>query len=188
MIINIRGSHGSGKSTLIHQLLKKYPHELLEVSKRGRPEGYRVIVEGVARPLFVVGPYATTCGGCDAIQPYDTIWPRVLRYAKLGHVIFEGALISVSIGSIGEAMAKRKDCVVAYLDTPAAVCIDRIAKRRAASGKNHKELNTKNVEQKCLSTSRTRPKFEALGVRCVTLRHKKAYYDLMEVVLEGSQK
>lgn len=186
MIYNIRGTHGSGKSSLVQYLFKKYPHELLDVSPRGRPEGYRVHT-GLRKPLYVVGPYATACGGCDAVQPYDLIWPRVERYAKLGHVLFEGALISVSVGSIGLAMAKRKkECVILYLDTPVEVCLARIAARREKKGGNPPPLNPKNTQLKHLATERTRPKMEALGVHCVTLNYKKAARQLVEVLHETS--
>lgn len=185
MIFNLRGTHGSGKSSVVQDLLKKYPYEVLGTGKR--PEGYLIHVEGLLRPLIAVGPYATACGGCDAIQPYDLIWPRVVRYAKKGHVIFEGALVSVSIGSIGEAMAKRrKECVVIYLDTPIDVCIERIQARRAKKG-DLRPLDPKNTISKHLATERTKPKFEDLGVCCVVLSYKTATKKLLEVMREHNK-
>jgi shikimate kinase len=179
LIYNLRGTHGSGKSTIVQQLLNKHPSTPLGPGKR--PLGYEIRVEGLLRPLYAVGPYATACGGCDAIQPYDTIWPRVLEYAKKGHVIFEGALISVSVGSIGLAMAARKDCVVLYLDTPIEVCLERIQARRAKKG-DLRPLDPKNTISKHISTERTKPKMEALGVLCLTLKYKTAGKKLLEVL------
>ena len=124
LILNIRGTHGSGKSTVVQDLMKM-AETLTPVNPgaRGRPEGYRLALPGVRKPVYIVGPYETQCGGADAIQPYATIWPRVEAYAKKGHVIFEGALVSCSVGSIGETMiASKKDCVVGYLDTPLEEC------------------------------------------------------------------
>jgi hypothetical protein len=172
MIINLRGTHGSGKSTVVLELLKKYKGERLGEGNK-RPEGYAVQLPGVKKPLYVVGAYETQCGGADTIQPYATIWPRVEAYAKLGHVIFEGALVSCSVGSLGERMiARKKDCVVGYLDTPVEECLRRIEARRAAKGVTG-EFNRKNTENKFKSTAATRPKFEAAGVKCVTLSCKK---------------
>jgi predicted kinase len=193
MILNIRGTHGSGKSTLVRKLLDSGT-TMAAVNEDGspsdakRPAGYVVFgLPGMKKgaAMYVVGPYETACGGADAIQPYDLIWPRVLEYARKGHVIFEGALVSSSVGNIGREMAARrqKDCVVLFLDTPVQVCLDRIAKRRAAKG-DERPLNPKNTTVKHHAVEVSRPKLEALGLRCVTLHHRKAFKELMEVILE----
>lgn len=183
MILNIRSTHGGGKSTIVLNILKKYKNVPLGTGKR--PEGYKVtVLPELRKPLFVVGPYATACGGCDAVQPYDLIWPRVLEYAKKGHVLFEGALVSSSVGEIGRAMAQRKDCVVCFLDTPIDVCLARIAARRAARG-DERPLNPHNTMVKHTAVERSRPKLEALGLRCVTLHYKKATKELLEVLFEN---
>jgi protein gp37 len=66
-VINIRGTSGSGKSTLVRQWLNKYPSKpLFGVLGRCRPEAYACAVPGVKYPLYVLGPYETPCGGCDA--------------------------------------------------------------------------------------------------------------------------
>lgn len=185
MIYNIRSTHGGGKSTIVRTLLDKNPYEPINPSPKGRPEGYKVLVPGLKKPVYVVGPYETACGGADAIQPYADIWPRVVEYAKLGHVVFEGALVSCSVGSIGEAMAARKkDCAILFLDTPVEVCLDRINKRRVAKG-NTEPVKPDNTVAKHKSVAASRPKLEALGIRCVTLNHKKAYKMFMEILLEN---
>jgi shikimate kinase len=185
VIYNIRGTHGAGKSTIIQALMKQY--DSVAIGRPGkRPEGYKISAPEFRKPVYIVGPYATACGGCDAIQPYDLIWPRVLEYSKKGHVVFEGALISTSVGSIGEAMAKRKDCVVLYLDTPVEVCIERVQARRAKKG-DTRPLNPKNTISKHAAIARTKDRLEALGVRCELLNHKKAYKQFLEVLLEGSK-
>jgi hypothetical protein len=172
MIVNIRGTHGSGKSTIVKKILEKFEAVELPIGEGPKLAGYLVKLAPKQR-LYVVGPYRTACGGCDAIQPYDLIWPRVLAYAKKGHVLFEGALVSSSVGNIGRAMAARKDCVVAFMDTPLQECLDRIARRRAARG-DDRPLNPKNTTSKFEGIVRSRPQLEALGLRCVTVPHKRA--------------
>lgn len=185
MIVNIRGTHGSGKSTLAAQLMAKAKScGELEKNTKGRPFAYELSLEGLRKLLYLIGPYETACGGCDAIQPYDRIWPLVLKYAKKGHVLFEGALVSSSVGEIGRAMAARKDCVVCLLDTPVEVCLARIQSRREARG-DTRPLNPKNTVAKHEAVARSIPKLKALGLRCVTLNYKKANKQLMEVLLEN---
>jgi hypothetical protein len=172
MIFNLRGTHGSGKSTVALKLLKQFPHELVNPNPKGKPEGY-VLQVTRKRLLFIVGPYLTACGGCDAIQPYDLIWPRVEAYARQGDVFFEGALVSSSVGNIGRAMAQRKDCVVGFINTPLQTCLARIQKRREKKG-DLRPLNPLNTTVKYEGIQRSRPQLEALGLRCVTINHHRA--------------
>lgn len=181
-VINIRGTHGSGKSTLIQKLLKQYDGVAIRMDNKIK--GYKISAPEFRKPLYVVGPYETQCGGADAIQPYANIWPLVEEFARRGHVIFEGALISSCVGSIGVALAKRKDGVACFLDTPLEVCLARIARRRIAKG-NHAPLNPANTAAKHASSQRARLKLESLGLRCVTIEYEKATLQVMEVLLEN---
>jgi hypothetical protein len=154
MIINIRGTHGAGKSTAVLRILKKFPHtEFIEpFNKKGL--GYTVKLPN-GETLGVVGRYNTACGGADGIQPYSDIWPRVERFAKAhDHVLFEGALVSVSYGSIGLASeAFGDDFVFAFMDTPLDRCISQVNKRRAEAGKPPL-ADPKNIEGKFMSCLR----------------------------------
>jgi hypothetical protein len=185
MIINIRGTHGSGKSTIIQHILAKYhatPCESRPSVRGPRPLAYNFILTRLPRrPVFIIGPYETACGGCDAIQPYDLIWPLVEKYGALGHVLFEGALVSSSVGNIGRAMAERDDCVVTFLNTPLQVCLDRIAKRRRARG-DDRPLNPHNTTVKFEGILRSRPKMEALGLRCIDLDYRHATDEVLTLL------
>ena len=133
MIINIRGTHGSGKSTVIKQLLKLYDAEPEYHADGKKIRGYRFTLGSVPRDVYVAGSYATACGGCDGIQPYADIWPRIVEYAAKGHVLFEGALVSSSYGNIGRASEAYGDQMVfAFLNTPLQMCLERIVRRREA--------------------------------------------------------
>jgi hypothetical protein len=109
--------------------------------------------------LFIVGPYTTPCGGCDAVQPFADILPRVVEADALGwHVLFEGALTSTTYGAIGKASeAYGNRFAFAFLDTPLALCIDRVNRRRAARGAEPLS-NNRNIESKFASISRLRSK------------------------------
>lgn len=174
MIINIRGTHGSGKSHLIKQLLKRYVAQPTDVDKKGRPNNYVMPLSNGSK-LYVVGPYYNACGGCDAIQPYSLIWPRVVEFAKVGHVLFEGALVSSSYGNIGRSSeVYGRSFVFAFLSTPLDVCLDRIRRRRLARG-NTKPLDPKNTEYKYNDIERSVPKIrDEFNRRVVILDYRKA--------------
>lgn len=178
MIVNIRGTHGSGKSTIVRTLLDQYDSPPLGLGKR--PEGYAVNVPSLDRPLYVVGSYETACGGCDGIQPYALIWPRVVQYAALGHVLFEGALVSSSYGNIGrDSEAYGTEFVFAFLDTPLEVCLARIAARRKARG-DDRPVNPKNTQVKYDNIRKSLPKIrDEFRRRVVILDHRKAVSQLL---------
>lgn len=173
MIINIRGTHGSGKSTIVKQLIERYKAQPESVDSKGRPINY-VMQLSDGSQLFVVGSYVNACGGCDAIQPYSLIWPRVVELAKRGHVVFEGALVSSSYGNIGrDSVVYGDQFVFAFLDTPLEVCLERIKARRLAKG-NDKPLDPKNTKGKFDNILKSIPKIRGeFGRRVVTLDYRK---------------
>lgn len=146
MIISLRGTHGSGKSTVVKTLLTRY--NATEIPGLKKPDGYWFNTPWLVKPVYVVGSYKTACGGCDSIQPYALIWPRVEDYATKGHVLFEGALVSSSYGNIGRASEQFGDeMVFAFMTTPLDVCLARIAARRKAKG-NDKPVDPRNTASK----------------------------------------
>lgn len=180
-IVSLRGTHGSGKSTVVTSIMKRYGAEPVPQPGRRKPLGYWVKLP--SGELFVVGPYETACGGCDAIQPYADIWPRIQSAADAGKaVLFEGALVSSSYGSIGRSLEPYGERVTyAFLDTPLEVCLERIRQRRAARG-NLEPLNPHNTEFKLRSVARSRVTIESLGQRCVTLRYQRAVPDVLALL------
>jgi hypothetical protein len=187
MIINIRGTHGSGKSTLVKQVMERYKAVPESYSAKGgkksaKPVGY--VMESCAGKLFVVGPYETACGGCDAVQPYALIWPKVVEYAAQGHVLFEGALVSSSYGNIGrDSEVYGDDFVFAFLNTPLDVCLERIRKRRESKG-NTKPLDPKNTRVKFENVQRSYEKITGeFNRRAVILDYRRPMPALLGLLL-----
>lgn len=171
MIINIRGTHGSGKSTILRNLINYYDSVPDNRGER-KPHGYKL--ESPYGIIWVVGSYERECGGCDTIQPYSLIWPRVVEYSETGHVLFEGALVSNSYGNIGrDSECYGSEFVFAFLDTPLDVCIQRILKRRTERGNTKPFDPNKSVVRIYNSNQRVMEKALDLGRRVVVLNHKK---------------
>lgn len=186
-IVSIRGTHGSGKSTIVTKIMNRYPAYPLYSNPRtpkSKPESYDVTLPdgGI---VTVIGPYHTACGGCDAVQPYSNILPRIQEAADQGHhVLFEGALVSSSYGTIGYALGEMLDSdpVFAFLDTPLPLCLERIKQRRAARG-NFEPLNPHNTTVKFDNVARTKGQMARLGsqVRIVDIRHTHAVMDVLKL-------
>lgn len=182
MLLSIRGTHGSGKSTIVKTLLQRYKTES-RLGPKGKPIGYAVDVPWIEQLIYVVGSYENACGGCDTIQPYSEIWPLIKEYAGYGHVIFEGALVSSSYGNIGRATEVYGDkCVFAFLDTPLEVCLQRIKQRREAKG-NFKPLDPKNTEHKYNSVKGSIDKIrDVFKRRVVMLDYRRPVSQLLEIL------
>lgn len=186
MIISIRGTHGSGKSTIIKSLLNEYHAKEIVDSTTDKVLGYEFNISWLDRPIRVIGAYKTACGGCDAVQPYGLIWPRINDYAQTSHVLFEGALISSSYGNIGRSSEIYGDeMVFAFLDTPVETCIARLVQRRTARGET-KPLNPSNTISKHKNVVRS------IGVirdqwkrRVVILNHKKPITQILGLLRTG---
>lgn len=182
MIVNIRGTHGSGKTSLVRAFMER--HDTTPIQGKKKPDGY--VCQTHWGEVRVVGSYETSCGGCDGIQPYALIWPRVLEYAALGHVLFEGALVSNSYGNIGRDSEEYGDeFVFAFLDTPLQTCIDRILQRRVERGNLKPFDPNKSVVRIYKSNASVKEKAISYGRRVVTLNHTKPLPQLLRIFNNG---
>lgn len=168
VILRIAGTFGSGKTTAVREFLNNYPCQVL--MSGNKIAGYRLDLTsvGVTEPVFVVGKYDNTCGGTDAIKTQAEIAEKIMKAHPLGHVIYEGALVSASglAGQVTQAVHPTGCDAYVFLDTPQDKCIERVIGRRAAAG-NEKEFDPKNLIDK----------FESV-VNCYKNLRKEGSYDV----------
>jgi cytidylate kinase len=130
-VVDVRGTHGSGKSWVVHQILKHFPFTPILEGKKHL--GYSS-QEGIA----VIGRYDTTCGGCDGIKTPAEVLRRLRLFMQdHKHVIMEGILIAHTAGRYIDLASELRDYgyTFCFLNTPMKVCIERVQARRAAEGK-----------------------------------------------------
>lgn len=202
MIINIRGTNGSGKTTLARQLIGPNPAPvdlIVYDSPTKRNPNRKAFVEGWGNENFLaIGSYKQGCGGMDTVPSFDLQQKAVLAASRWErdrkpfpgpaprHVVCEGVLASTVAGSwldffIGcQGLGHR--VLIAYLDTPLELCLDRIRARQIAAKGEAREIKKDLVENKIKSINATRDKFRAAGIDTVTLRHETALTDLMGVI------
>lgn len=132
-VVNIRGTSGSGKSTVARGLIANKGGERRDVTRLiGGRERFMGSWVG---DTFFVGKYATDCGGCDGLSwkgSADDICDIVFEQHLLGHVVLEGLLVS-SWGTgrlldLWERCEKRLHVIM--LTTPLEVCLESVNKRR----------------------------------------------------------
>jgi gluconate kinase len=177
VIINLRGTNGSGKSTVARALLAG--REPIDLAPYVTPGGEKRAVLGHRVPslnLIVVGPYRTVCGGCDAIKTQDLVCESVRMAAGMArHVFFEGVIVSTLFTRYLELSRELGGLTWAYLDTPPDVCLRRIQERNGG-----KAIKVDLVMAKTRSIEATRLKAIAHRERVETVPHERA----VEVVRE----
>lgn len=142
VIINPRGTSGSGKTELVRRLLVAYGWgrelraEPVRREGRVRPMAYRLPHPHGGRPLAVLGHYEATSGGCDTIRATDGGMGEAFRlasaYAGDGHdVVLEGLLLSSEYPR-SRALASAHRLHVLRLSTPVERCIGNVIARRRA--------------------------------------------------------
>lgn len=151
MIFNLRGTNGTGKSTVAHSIISKskaVPLELWPRTRRPKPKAYGGTWKGV--PIAILGSYETVCGGMDTITDINDARDLIIRYASDDNfpiVFYEGLFISHCMGTVAKALDEEgfKDrLIMGYLDTPLEECLRRVHARRAERG-NTKPFKEQNV-------------------------------------------
>ncbi len=186
VILRIAGTFGSGKTTAMREFLNGYPAQTL--MSGGKIAGYRLDLTeaGITAPAFVVGKYDNTCGGTDTIKTQAEIAEKIMKAHPLGHVLYEGALVSASglAGQVTQTIHPTGCDVYAFLDTPQDVCIERVKGRRLAAG-NEKEFDPKNLIDKFESVVNCYKNLRNEGSYDVRLiDHKNTHPALLEIIRE----
>lgn len=162
-VVNLRGTSGSGKTTIVRNVLNKGHWEKWAEDKK--------VLGYYNNDLMwaVVGSYENICGGCDGIKTQDETETRIKTLLSCGYnVLFEGLLVS-TITSRWEKFAKTVDANVLfyYIDTPIEECIERVKQRRIAAG-NTKPFNIENTVNRVKAIETTKQKLTAAGCYCLT--------------------
>jgi hypothetical protein len=141
MIIKIGGCNGSGKTTMVRELLKiadkVTPIQEAAISKK-KPSAYQMYFLKYDFTVYLLGSYETSCGGMDTISDKEKRLALIKHYAEnKDHVIFEGLITGKTYGAIGEyskSEGQFGNWIYGFMDTPFDVCVQRVLERRKNSG------------------------------------------------------
>ena len=188
-IVNVRGTHGSGKSTLVREIMKLYT-DVKEVRKaiRRRPLGYILQDWSFRHPipyrdLFIPGHYETPCGGCDTITIVDDAYHIIEEYARKGYnVLFEGILAQHSMPNLRRLNEHFPGAIhVVVIDMPDEFAIEAVQYRRAAAGKPPLG-NTDNIRKEARGVRNSVNKIADLGIPVDVLDREKALARVKELL------
>lgn len=188
LIINLRGTSGSGKTTVVRQIMEqaKSVVPIRNPTNIGsdKPYGYEITMPNKLR-MYAIGSYENTCGGCDTIKTQAEIIERLEYFAPNGHVLVEGLILSTIYGSVGEWSEPYGDkFIFAYLSTPVKECVKRVLARRKAAG-NDKPFNERNTVDRYTTILRNKEIAESKGRRTVMLDWKHPTTQVLELFEKG---
>jgi hypothetical protein len=177
MIIMVRGNHGSGKSTVVRNVMQQMGLCTPLYGDLGpkAPEAYcclrKITPKHVAGPpTFVLGPYQSnaTCG-FDYITKLGVKAATILleKYRLKGNVLFESIMTSARIlePSIGRFIkANKEEIIIATLDTTFEECARSIEERKKTSVAGTKWNSTHLVAQQRM-IERVTGQYTELGYR-----------------------
>ena len=183
-IVSLRGTSGSGKSTVAYALLNGCPKEDI-LGADGKVQGYRVDAAryGLHTPVCIIGRYTTVCGGLDTVPTQLEAAERSLTAHRKGwHVLAEGLLSSAAGlgGAFTRAIYDSGDAVFAILDTPLEVCLARVQGRRAARG-DDRPFNPKNTIAKYEQTHSTAASLRVAGCDVRNIDHLNAVEQVLDI-------
>ena len=142
MITNLRGTSGSGKSTVGHYLVDTYKGE--EIYEDGwNKTKPRLVGYKLPGGLTVLGSYRAAGGGADTFSPRDQLPQLIRNHAEQAeHIFFEALVISSTVPKyvdLADELKFTNPFVFAFLDTPVDLCIQNVYTRNG--GKPIKEDN-----------------------------------------------
>ena len=182
MIINIRGTSGSGKSHLVREIMQRYDCKLaVKHEGRKRPIGYLCKRAG-QRDLAVLGHYETPCGGCDTIPSMETIFALVRQSHYAGaDVLFEGLIVNSDRNRTIRMHEDDLPLKIITLSTSIDLCLESIGERRKSKG-NAKPLNPRNTEAKFKLALTNHQRFLDAGLDTHLLTRDEAWCLIIELL------
>jgi hypothetical protein len=179
MVINIRGTHGSGKSTIARKIMTRYQVSAVYTADRTRPFGYRCVAENKT-PLYVPGHYETDCGGCDTIMAVEVAFASIRAKVEEGfNVLYEGILAQHSAPRV--LALKDFGLTVICLDVPTELCIEAVNERRRLRGKAPL-ADPGSILKEAGSVKSSSKKLKAAGVDLLWLDRQQTEDKILELL------
>ncbi len=184
MIIQIRGTSGSGKTTVMRKVMDQLgPWEPQMIEGRKKPLFY-----SNRQDVVILGHYESPCGGGDTIGSAAQIYRLIesldggTYYGHKRVILCEGLLLSEDVKWSSQLL----DLRVLFLTTPLERCLEQIKSRRLAGG-NEKPLNPANTTNRVATIERARQKLVQLGIPCYRASSDQAPRIILRWIKEGSK-
>lgn len=164
MIIQIRGTSGSGKTWAMRKVMEQLGEpEVQYVTGRKRPQTY--FYPGL---VYVLGHYEIACGGCDTLGSVPQIFSLVetlLKPPSNARIILgEGLLLSEDVIWV----EKYRDSRIVFLTTSVEECLERVKQRQSEKGRApaDPERVVRKLTRRVETIERARVRLVDAGILC----------------------
>ena len=184
VIITLRGTYGSGKTTLARFIMDTHVNEEKHYQKgRTRPLYHTFDHPNGGNPLAVVGSYETVCGGCDTIGDNATIFETVDYLQSEGYnVLYESIMLTGNIGHTVRWFQTGWNLQVVYLDVPVPMALASVNQRRREKDPDAVDVNPKNLLGKAASCRSSYVTLQTHHVPVHLLDRAAAYTKCLELL------
>lgn len=178
MIVNVRGTGGSGKSTVVKRIMELYSDKTpVLVDGRKQPYYYYLTDDDTRRSLVVPGHYEIPTGGCDTIKTVDEVYAILDKAVESKRdAIFEGIIAQDDVTRAVNFANRigRENFLVIVLSTPLDACIAAINDRRAAKG-NTEPVDPKNTTNRAKRVTQIASRLKDSGLTVEKLDREAAF-------------
>lgn len=189
-VIDIRGTHGSGKSYIFNQITQMAAWEPIvgpgQATKGGPVKDRHLGYLCRAWNAAIVGNYESKSGfggGCDLLFPEEVVKRVKMFYTRHRWVLLEGVLVAHTFQRYNDlAIELGDDYIFYFLDTPLQVCLDRIKKRQEDTVANkNRGFKTDSCEKDYRQIwKNVKRKLVEAGRRVKILHHENPVVELLE--------
>ncbi len=181
-IVTLRGTYGSGKTTIARFVMDQYLNQQAHfMDGRKRPLYYTFDHPEGGTPLAVVGSYETVCGGCDTITDTQMVFDTIDFLKDDYDVMYESLLLTADCGRTVKFFQSGWNLHVIYLDVATQVCLDSVNMRRRAKDPQALDVNPKNLLGKVAACASSRKNLERNGVPTYYLDRPAAFLKALEL-------
>jgi len=170
MIVQIRGTSGSGKTTVMREVMNALcPFDEWEkeyIDGRRKPLSYKY------RQYYVLGHYEIDCGGCDTIGSAPKVYEQyqvILKNwdgRKACVILSEGLLLSEDVIWTQKLFEQSHDVRALFLTTPTDTCLERVTKRQAGRAPVDPERVVRKLTRRVETIERARKRLVNARVYC----------------------
>ena len=168
MIVQIRGTSGSGKTYIARKILDKdLGWEAVTEPFGGKNRRVPLYYLSSDGKIAICGSYEAICGGCDGVGSARSVYNLydLLKSKGIKHIVSEGLLLSEDTKWTLETKERGWNPKVFSLTTPEDICVKQVLARREEAN-NTKPFNKSNTVKRIKVIDRAIGKLRKAGVQC----------------------
>ena len=180
MIIQVRGTSGSGKTTVVRKVMERMGDwEPFYKEGRRKPLGY------TWPGCMVLGHYEIDCGGCDTIGSAPKVYDTIIELKPKIHVLSEGLLWSEDVKWSLALTEQGYEVRALFLATEPEECLRRVTIRQ----KGRKPIDPARVRRKLMTRvetiDRARARLVNSGIYCRRLSLEQSIKRILSWLQKG---